>query len=160
MERLTEPAHAPEMKSECCACEGPLLWNVAAGVCSACGDLVAIELAWLLETVGPLAGVGTPSQVEDVKRALSVLYASTSLGTNSDRIAAYLELNRSTARQYGMRYRAAKIWVNGEAQGPWTSTLWLSPAFCRLMLMDALVGAGLAVRGKNRWDFLLEEHAA
>jgi hypothetical protein len=142
--------------SVCRVCEEPLTATTDHGLCGGCEDLLPVEIARLLEGLGSLAAIGTVSQVDDAKQSLSVLYASTILGTNADRIARFLGLSRTTTRQYGMRFRAAMIWTNGEAKGPWSSKPWLSPAFCRLFLMDALVGAGLAIRGKDRWDFLDE----
>lgn len=138
----------------CRACEQSPAEPSDHGLCSGCEGLVFIELAKLLENLGPLAAIGTVAQVQETRQSLSVLYASTFLGTNADRISRFLSLGRIVTRQYGMRFRAALIWSDGEAQGPWSRKPWLSPAFCRLFLMDALVGAGLAVRGKERWDFL------
>jgi hypothetical protein len=141
----------------CRACEEERLAEGADhGLCSGCEGLVMVELARLLESLGRLATIGTVAQVDDTRQSLSVLYVSTFLGTNADRIASFLGASRAQSRQYGMRFRAAQIWVDGKAKGPWSSKPWLSPAFCRLFLMDALVGAGLAVRGKDRWDFLHE----
>lgn len=120
----------------------------------ACGDLVAVELACLLERVGALSAVGSGPQVEEARCSLRVLYASTFIGPQPLRIASYLRVSPNEARQYAMRFRAAGIWSNGAVEGPWRQKAWLSKAFCRLLLMDALVGAGLAVRGKGRWEFI------
>ncbi len=150
----TEPlAATPSEAVVCRACEEAPA-DTHHGLCSGCEGLVFIELAKVLECLGSLATIGTVAQVQDTRQSLSVLYVSTFLGTNADRIARFLSLGRTVTRQYGMRFRAAEIWTDGDAKGPWSLKPWLSPAFCRLFLMDALVGAGLAVRGKDRWDFL------
>lgn len=136
----------------CHACDLPGEANPH-GLCLACGNLVAVELQSLLESVGPLSAVGR-SQAEETRRSLCVLYVSTFTGPQPARIANYLGVSGAATRQYAMRFRAAGIWAHGAVEGPWRSKAWLSPAFCRLLLMDALVGAGLAVRGKGGWEFI------
>jgi hypothetical protein len=143
----------------CRACELELEDAAEFAVCAACARLVEVETAQLLLRLGPLGAIGTVAQVADTKQSLAVLYASTALGPNADRIAQFLGSNRTTTRQYGMRFRAARIWTHDEVLGPWSASPWLSPAFCRLFLMDALVGSGLAVRGKGRWEFIADEPA-
>ena len=138
----------------CAACDGPL--GDEREVCGACVKLVQLESAQLFEALGCLHALGSQAHIEEAKQSLRLLYASISLGTNADRIANLLGLNRSACRHYAMRFRAARIWKGPDVEGPWRSRAWLSPSFCRLMLMDALVGAGFAVRGKDRWEFLDE----
>lgn len=138
----------------CCACDAALSTPTEHDLCEACEAILVVEADQLLETVGSLLSLGTPNRAEEAKQSLRVLYVSTFLGTNADRIARFLGASRTATRQYGMRFRAAKIWEGGAVKGPWARRQWLSPAFCRLFFMDALVGAGQVVRGKDRWEFL------
>lgn len=150
------PLATDESAADQCRCCETLLADVPreSGLCQECEALVIAETARVFRELGSFERLGTPRQVGDAKQSLRVLYASTFIGTSADKLARFLGISRSATRGYGVRFREAGIWENDGVHGPWESRVWLSPPFCRMLFMDALVGAGLAERRKRRWVFI------